>query len=188
MGDGAGLLQRSQCYRLCMEPRAWEMGLPHLPVLQGGPAKLARGSDRNVPDASACIVQADASHLNCYSGHSVTDFARSLGYGRCPAGRPHKTRQWLRSRVPDASVCIVQTVTSQLNCYSDHNVTDFAWCLGHGRWGCPASQSCRAAPQDPPVAPVAMSRTLRLVHGRFGLYCRLSTHSALSLSLFLQFF
>jgi len=68
-----------------------------------------------------------------------------------PAGRPRKTRQWLRSHVPDASACIVRTVTSQLNCYSDHNVTDFVWSLWHGRWGCPASQSCRAAPQDPRV-------------------------------------
>ena len=38
------LLQRSQCYRRCTESRAWEMGLPHFPVLQGGPARLASGS------------------------------------------------------------------------------------------------------------------------------------------------
>jgi len=33
------LLQRSQCYRLCMEPRAWEMGRPHFPSSAGRPRK-----------------------------------------------------------------------------------------------------------------------------------------------------
>jgi len=88
-----------------MEPRAWEMGWPHFPVLQGGPAKLARGSDRNVPDASACTAQADISQLSCYSGHTEPR-AWEMGLPHFPslAGRPRKIRQWLRSRGPEARI------------------------------------------------------------------------------------